>query len=127
MSNQAVEPSAKKSRSSSLHTVNTHPASAAVFGSSDVLGDRMAFVEANGHGVADRHVCGTNSTFQHTTAQKAEPRRALKPRLRPLLRNLPSKWSWSVYWREFKTLVMTKKQTLRRSSRSKLVFTLMAP
>lgn len=44
-------------------SVSTHPASAAVFGSSDVFGDWMAFVEADGHRVADSHVCNTNSSI----------------------------------------------------------------
>lgn len=40
---------------------HTHPASAAVFGSSDIFSDWVAFVEADGHGVADSHVCNTSS------------------------------------------------------------------
>lgn len=39
------------------HT-HTHPTSAAVFGGGDVLGDWVSFVQADGHRVADRHVCG---------------------------------------------------------------------
>lgn len=38
-------------------TAGTHPATAAVFWSGHILGDWVAFVKANGHGVADSHFC----------------------------------------------------------------------
>lgn len=38
-------------------TAGTHPATAAVFWGSHILGDWVAFVKANGHGVADSHFC----------------------------------------------------------------------
>lgn len=36
---------------------NTYPTSTAVFRSSYIFCDRMAFVKANSHGVANSHVC----------------------------------------------------------------------
>lgn len=38
---------------------NTHPSATAVFRSSCVFRDRVAFVQTNGHGIPDSHVCGT--------------------------------------------------------------------
>lgn len=44
-------------------SINTHPTSAAVFGSSYIFSDRVAFIQADGHGVADSHVCRTNTAY----------------------------------------------------------------
>lgn len=44
-------------------SINTHPASAAVFGGSYIFSDWVAFVQANGHRVADSHVCRTNGVI----------------------------------------------------------------
>lgn len=44
-------------------SINTHPTSAAVFRSSYIFSDRVAFIQADGHGVANSHVCRTNSAY----------------------------------------------------------------
>lgn len=44
-------------------SINTHPTSAAVFRSSYIFSDWMAFIQADGHGVADSHVCRTNTAY----------------------------------------------------------------